>query len=48
MIRKYNKGLNIKMTTSIRKDKKRDVPKVKHKEAKKIPPLILIKFSQFD
>ena len=35
MDRKYNKGLNNKTITSLRKDKKRYVPKVKHKEAKK-------------
>ena len=33
MDRKYNKGLNNKTITSLRKDKKRYVPKVKHKEA---------------
>ena len=38
MDRKYNKGLNIKMTTSLRKDNKRHIPKVKHKEAKNVPP----------
>ena len=37
MIRKYNKGLNIKMTTSLRKDKKRHIPKVEHKETKNVP-----------
>ena len=35
---KYNKGLNIKMTTNLRKDKKRHIPKVEHKETKKVPP----------
>jgi hypothetical protein len=44
MDQKYNKGLNNKTITSLRKDKKRYVPKVKHKEAKKVPPLIMIKF----
>ena len=38
MDRKYNKGLNIKMTTSVRKDKKRHIPKVEHKVTKNIPP----------
>ena len=38
MDRKYNKGLNIRMTTSIRKDKKRHIPKVEHKETKNVPP----------
>ena len=38
MDRKYNKGLNIKMTTSVRKDKKRHIPKVEHKETKNVPP----------
>ena len=38
MDRKYNKGLNIKMTTNLRKDKKRHIPKVEHKETKKVPP----------
>ena len=38
MDRKYNKGLNIKMTTSVRKDKKRHIQKVEHKETKKVPP----------
>ena len=38
MGRKYNKGLNIKMTTNLRKDKKRHIPKVEHKETKKVPP----------
>ena len=47
MDRKYNKGLNIKMTTSVRKDKKRHIPKVEHKETKKVPPLKLIKFQSF-
>ena len=36
MGRKYNKGLNIKMTTNLRKDKKRHIPKVEHKETKNI------------
>ena len=44
MDQKYNKGLNIKTITSLRKDKKRYVPKVEHKERIKVPPLILIKF----
>ena len=38
MDRKYNKGLNIKMTTNLRKDKKRHISKVEHKETKKVPP----------
>ena len=38
MDRKYNKGLNIKMTTNLRKDKKRHIPKVEHKETKNVPP----------
>ena len=38
MDRKYNKGLNIKMTTSVRKDKKRHIPKVEHKWTKNVPP----------
>ena len=37
MGRKYNKGLNIKMTTNLRKDKKRHIPKVEHKETKNVP-----------
>ena len=37
MGRKYNKGLNIKMTKGVRKDKKRHIPKVEHKETKKDP-----------
>jgi len=32
---------------SLRKDKKRYVPKEQHKEAKKVPTLILIKFESF-
>ena len=47
MNRKYNKGLNIEMTKSVRKDKKRHIPKVKHKETKNIPRPILIKFQLF-
>ena len=38
MDRKYNKGLNIKMTTNLRKDKKRHIPKVEHKETKDVLP----------
>ena len=38
MGRKYNKGLNIKMTTNLRKDKKRHIPKVEHKETKNVSP----------
>ena len=34
---KYNKGLNIEMTTSLRKDEKRHIPKVEHKETKNDP-----------
>ena len=37
MDRKYNKGLNTKMTTSVRKEKKRHIPKVEYKETKNIP-----------
>ena len=37
MNRKYNKGLNIKMTTSLRKDKKKHIQKVEHKETKNVP-----------
>ena len=45
MDRKYIKGLNIKMTTSIRKDKKRHIPKIEHKETKNIPPSYTAKIS---
>ena len=38
MGRKYNKGLSIKMTTSARKDKKRHIPKVEHKEIRNVRP----------
>ena len=38
MGRKYNKGLNIKMTTNLRKDKKRHIPKVEPKETKNARP----------
>ena len=38
MDRKYNKGLNIKMTTNLRKDKKRHIPKVEYKETKNVRP----------
>ena len=38
MDRKYNKGLNIKMTTSVRKDKKRHIPKVEYKKTKNVRP----------
>ena len=38
MGRNNNKGLNIKNNTSLRKDKKRYVPKVEHKETKNVPP----------
>ena len=38
MDRKYNKGLNNKTITSLRKDKKRYVPKVEHKETKNVRP----------
>ena len=38
MDQKYNKGLNIRMTTSIRKDKKKHIPKEKHKETKNVRP----------
>ena len=37
MDRKYNKGLNNKKITSLRKDKKRHIPKVEHKETNKVP-----------
>ena len=36
MDRKYNKGLSIKITTSIRKDQKRHIPKVEHNETKNV------------
>ena len=38
MGRNNNKGLNIKTITSLRKDKKRHIPKVEHKETKNVPP----------
>ena len=38
MDRKYNKGLNNKTITSLRKDKKWHIPKVEHKETKNVPP----------
>ena len=38
MGRKYNKGLNIKTITSLRKDNKRHIPKVEHMETKDVPP----------
>ena len=38
MNRKNNKGLNIKMTTSLRKDKKKHIQKVELKETKNVPP----------
>ena len=38
MDRKYNKGLNIKMITSVGKDKKRHIPKVEYKETKNVRP----------
>ena len=38
MDRKYTNGLNNKTITSLRKDKKRYVPKVEHKETKNVPP----------
>ena len=38
MDRKYNKVLNIKMTTIVTKNKKRHIPKVEHKETKNVPP----------
>ena len=44
MDQKYNKGLNIKTITSLRKDKKSNAQKVENKERIKVPPLILIKF----
>ena len=34
MDRKYNKGWNIKITMSIRKDQKRHIPKLEHNETK--------------
>ena len=33
---KYNKGWNIKITPSIRKDQKRHIPKVEHNETKNV------------
>ena len=33
---KYNKGWNIKITSSIRKDQKRHIPKVEHNETKNV------------
>ena len=33
---KYNKGWNIKITKSIRKDQKRHIPKVEHNETKNV------------
>ena len=38
MDRKYSKMLNIKMAKGIRKDKKRHIPKVEHKDSKNVPP----------
>ena len=38
MGRKYNQVLNIKMTTSVIKDKKRHIPKVEHRETKNARP----------
>ena len=38
MGRKYNKVLNIEMTMSVWKDKKRHIPKVEHKKTKNVPP----------
>ena len=38
MGRNNNKGLNIKNITSLRKDKKRHIPKVEHEETKNVPP----------
>ena len=38
MDRKYNKGLSIKIITSIRKDQKRHIPKAEHKETKNVRP----------
>ena len=38
MDRNNNKGLNIKTITSVRKDKKRHIPKVEHKETKNVSP----------
>ena len=37
MGRNNNKGLNIKTISSLRKDKKRHIPKVEHKETKNGP-----------
>ena len=48
MDRKYNKGLKIKITTIVRKDKKRHILKVEHKETKNVPLLILTNFSHLD
>ena len=36
MDRNNNKGLNIKTIKSLRKDKKRHIPKVEHKETKNV------------
>ena len=38
MGRNNNKGLNIKTITSLRKDKKRHIPKVEYKETKNVRP----------
>ena len=38
MDRNNNKGLNIKTITNLRKDKKRHIPKVEHKETKNVRP----------
>ena len=38
MGRNNNQVLNIEMTTSLRKDKKKHIQKVEHKETKDVPP----------
>ena len=47
MDRKYNKVLNIKMTTNVIKDKKRHIPKVEHRETKNARPSNNDKISPF-
>ena len=45
MDRKYNKGLSIKIITSIRKDQKRHIPKVEHNETKNVVLINIDKIS---
>ena len=45
MDRKYNKGLSIKIITSIRKDKKGHIPKVEHNETKNVVLINIDKIS---